>query len=896
MRRTATFVLATALDAVGIAGIDAMGPRAASAIEYLYWHEGGGTASTVHRVEVDGTGRTSFPVVAAVDVAAGSDYFVYGQDIMGGDAIVTDLDGANPIGVGFGDGIRGVATSASYLYVRNRGGLVQLQPNPWTSVAFWSQGPSSFAADDQYVYYAPDSAPNVIHRASPDGSNDVPLATLEEGVHDIALGGGWVYWIDATDRHIGRVKTDGSSLTENMIEVNANALAVSATYVFWANYLDTTIGRSNLDGTGVQSDFVMNAGTDIRHMAAGGTATTTTTLPVTAIDHFLLYEVKTSEGTPKFVSFAPVTLADQFRSAGYQVEKPKYLGLPANKNAGGVMDDVTHLKGYQVKPVPGTPDFATLRDVEIANQCHALALEVSKPANILVPTRKSLVASPPAPDIADHQLDHYLCYKAKPQTKLADGTPLAKFPKGIQVDVADQFQTRRYDLKKITRLCTPVNKSGSPVIVSGPNTGQSFPITPAPIRHPADHLVCYQARRAKKLIPQTGCGPANPAAPGTKIVPAQAKHVPLDPVFVNNQFGPEVLRTIKEAELCIPSIPGCRIGGTFFPAGATNGQCQVCRTSASTTSWTNRPDGTSCNDGSLCTQTDTCQAGICTGGNPVVCTAPDDCHDPTCDPATGECSNPEKLYGTRCFVDAPCVVQDIDPSVGHLRGLGYCAFGECRLIPRDCNPADRCVFGLCNPETDQCETSPVECVDPSDFADPPGCFVDTCSAGTGICIMGCVVPGACLAGPGPCGSSAVGCTSNAQCDDHNLCTNDVCAAGICTNSAITCNDGDICTIDYCNDPEIGCQKRPQDANFCDDGIACTEDPCVPFQGCTKHIPRDALCPDDGDPCTAGVCNLANADTGCEYRPICNDGDACTVDMCEPTTGTCSHEVKHCTRP
>jgi hypothetical protein len=93
-------------------------------------------------------------VVAAVDVAAGSDYFVYGQFIMGGDAIVTDLDGSNPLGVGMGDGVPGVATSASYLYVRNRGGVRQLQPNPWTDVAFWSQGPSSFAADDQYVYYA----------------------------------------------------------------------------------------------------------------------------------------------------------------------------------------------------------------------------------------------------------------------------------------------------------------------------------------------------------------------------------------------------------------------------------------------------------------------------------------------------------------------------------------------------------------------------------------------------------------------------------------------------------------------------------------------------------------------------------------------------------------------
>ena len=32
-----------------------------------------------------------------------------------------------------------------------------------------------------------------------------------------------------------------------------------------------------------------------------------------------------------------------------------------------------------------------------------------------------------------------------------------------------------------------------------------------------------------------------------------------------------------------------------------------------------RRTGTSCNDGNACTQTDTCQAGTCTGGNPVTC-------------------------------------------------------------------------------------------------------------------------------------------------------------------------------------------------------------------------------------------------------------------------------------
>src|SRR5262249_7401504 len=156
-------------------------------------------------------------------------------------------------------------------------------------------------------------------------------------------------------------------------------------------------------------------------------------------------------------------------------------------------------------------------------------LQVSKPASILVPSLKSLVAPPPPPSIGSHELDHYLCYKATVQTKLADGTKLPKLPKGIQVVGADQFQSRRYDLTKITRLCNPVDKSGNPVIVSGREKGQPLPITPASIRHPGVHLVCYQAKLAKTLIPQTGCGPTTPGDRGTKIVPAQPKHVPVEP-------------------------------------------------------------------------------------------------------------------------------------------------------------------------------------------------------------------------------------------------------------------------------------------------------------------------------------------------------------------------------
>jgi hypothetical protein len=62
----------------------------------------------------------------------------------------------------------------------------------------------------------------------------------------------------------------------------------------------------------------------------------------------------------------------------------------------------------------------------------------------------------------------------------------------MQAVVADQFQTRRYTLKRITKVCNPVDKSGTPILLAGPAKGSPNPITPAVIRHPLDHLVCYK--------------------------------------------------------------------------------------------------------------------------------------------------------------------------------------------------------------------------------------------------------------------------------------------------------------------------------------------------------------------------------------------------------------------
>jgi hypothetical protein len=143
------------------------------------------------------------------------------------------------------------------------------------------------------------------------------------------------------------------------------------------------------------------------------------------------------------------------------------------------------------------------------------------------------------------ELDHFVCYAAKPRTKLAKGT---------QIDVADEFQTRRYDLKKIDKLCVPVAKSGTPFVLKGPDKGTPAPITAAAVQHSEALLVCYQAKLATKVIPQLGCGPVDPKSKGTKIVPKQPRHTPRLGIFLANQLGTPRLDSTKEIALCIPSL------------------------------------------------------------------------------------------------------------------------------------------------------------------------------------------------------------------------------------------------------------------------------------------------------------------------------------------------------
>ena len=92
-----------------------------------------------------------------------------------------------------------------------------------------------------------------------------------------------------------------------------------------------------------------------------------------------------------------------------------------------------------------------------------------------------------------------------------------------------------------------------------------------------------------------------------------------------NQCGNGVL---DAGEQCDPAIAGAGV--------CCSSACQAA------------VSGSTCSDGNACTQTDTCQAGMCAGANLVVCSASECKLAGSCAPATGQCSTSNALNGAPC--------------------------------------------------------------------------------------------------------------------------------------------------------------------------------------------------------------------------------------------------------
>jgi hypothetical protein len=260
----------------------------------------------------------------------------------------------------------------------------------------------------------------------------------------------------------------------------------------------------------------------------------------------------------------------------------------------------------------------------------------------------------------------------------------------------------------------------------------------------------------------------------------------------------------------------------------------VCDPTTGVCSNPNAVDGTACNDGNPCTQSDTCQSGQCAGSNPVVCAALDGCHLPgTCDPSTGACSNPTAADGTTCSDGNACTQIDSCQS-------GICTGSN----PVVCAAPDPChTAGACDPSTGAC----------SNLALPDG---TACNDGNACTQTDTCQSGNCT------GSNPVTCPYLPQCGKLETCAP---ATGACTVPA-GCSfreAGDPCSFDllcasgHCQSDST-CATGPTSLcpyTICDHLVDCYDDPgtCDPNTSiCVNTVPSA-----DGTPCSSSP-NAATA--------------------------------------
>ena len=327
-------------------------------------------------------------------------------------------------------------------------------------------------------------------------------------------------------------------------------------------------------------------------------------------------------------------------------------------------------------------------------------------------------------------------------------------------------------------------------------------------------------------------------------------------------------------------------------------------------------NGAECSDTIGCTVDDVCVLGQCRGTN--------SCSDAqVCDPQSGMCAS--CVLDSQCDDGNPCTIDDCSCDSAE------CADGVCSHRPAKtgttcddglgCTSQDACDNGACNgrPINELCDDGNTCTQDVC--AQGSGCafanVAGTCSDGVECTIRDVCANGTCL-GEDSCSEGAscslelgtcAACEADADCEDHNLCTDDscmeghcrhnfntapcsdgvsctkddVCAAGVCqrgtTNNA-ACIDGDPCTDDVCG--LLGCE-HPLGTAKCDDGLGCTTN-----DTCVSGVCRGVSTCTDGEVCKSSenACATCAMDTDCDDLNACTD-DACMGSVCVYTNNTAS---------
>ena len=339
--------------------------------------------------------------------------------------------------------------------------------------------------------------------------------------------------------------------------------------------------------------------------------------------------------------------------------------------------------------------------------------------------------------------------------------------------------------------------------------------------------------------------------------------------------------TLNDA--CINTV--CKAGA---PKSCNDGNActaDACDKQSGKCSFTNLT--TACDDGTKCTDNDTCANGACLGKS-VNCDDDNPCTDDSCDQVKGcqnaantapcndsdactdfdqcasaQCLGKPKDVAKDCSDDNSCTDDGCDKASGctHVANVGKCDDGNA------CTKNDTCQKGLCAPGPSICACQKdADCAGQEDG--------DLCN-GTLSCVANkCVVNAATII---TCDASSDTSCSQNQCTPKT----GKCAL-VSVNEAKTCDaDGSVCTVgDVCKAGK--CLAGP--AAKCGDSSVCTDDSCDKIKGC-QNLANTADCDADGDACTpADKCKDKSCVAGA--KKVCDDGKQCTLDSCNPKNGAC----------
>lgn len=455
--------------------------------------------------------------------------------------------------------------------------------------------------------------------------------------------------------------------------------------------------------------------------------------------------------------------------------------------------------------------------------------------------------------------------------------------------------------------------------------------------------------------PSTVCRAAAGACDVAEACDGATPACPIDDFVGTGTTCRPAVSACDVAEICSGASAACP-PDAFAPATTACGGASTACVSAGACAGTSAacvatvmPDGSPCDDGSLCSTADRCVAGACVGdpaaaGQPCrpsrgACDVAESCDGVTaacpgdaveyagkwCRPAVGPCDATEMCDGRT--VDCPA--DGMAPSTTLCRP----AAGPCDAVETCTGSSPTCPVDAFLPATVQCGEPPNDCYDPG-FCNgvsavcaavqrPNGSPCDdgsACSAGeacaAGECVGGtpAAVGTVCRAARGPCDVEETCDGSTTECAADELLDGTVCrpSTGSC-DLAEHCNGiSPRCpTADIRLPAGFPCRGvgGPCDVGEACDGIgaSCPEDGLqtsgvVCFPASNVCNPSDvcdgtaASCPQristDGSPCDDGLtCTLTSTCSNgvCQAATTldCSDSDACTTDLCVEPAG-CTH--------